>query len=183
QELRIGRHVEQLRIRAVPLDDLAHPFAGVHGHGAFFYDDCVVIDRSRDLPRHRLDVRKVGVAAIRWRSAYRDKYRRTGTNCRLQIVGEGQPLPMMARQQLRQELLMNGHMPRLQRRKLFVVVIDYDDVMTKIRKTGPRDQPDISRTHNRNAPETAPGPAVDFNTARSLGRKYAAHARTHRDSI
>jgi hypothetical protein len=84
---------------------------------------------------------------------------------------------MMARQQLRQELLMNGHMPRLQRRKLFVVVIDYDDVMTKIRKTGPRDQPDISRTHNRNAHETSPAPVVDFNTEIALGRKSAASAR------
>jgi hypothetical protein len=57
----------------------------------------------------------------------------------------------MPRQQLGQKLLMNRHLARAQRRQFLLIVIDQHDLMSQIRKTHSRYQPNVSGTDHRDA--------------------------------
>ena len=82
----------------------------------------------------------------------------------------------MAVQQLRQKLLVDGNLAILERRQFALVVIDQDDVVSKVRKTGACHQPDVSGAYDRDPHVLTPvmncAKQLSFESLRrrSLGR-------------
>jgi hypothetical protein len=56
----------------------------------------------------------------------------------------------MPLQQLRKEVLMDWDLTPVECRQLLLVVINQNHLMTEVRKTGPRNQTNVSGTHHSN---------------------------------
>jgi len=148
QELGIRSDVEGRGVGAVPQNDLANPLAGIDGHRTLLDDYFVSVDAAGDFASHRLDVRQVGLAAFGRRRAHGDEDDGTGAHGLLQIVGESEAASAVTAQQLGQEVFVDGDLAILEGGQFTFVVVDENDVMTKVGKAGASHQSYVSGTNH-----------------------------------
>ena len=145
QELRIGGNIEQAGGSAVEQHDLAHPFTGVHRHGALTNDDFVLLDGRRNFARDRFNVGKIGLAIDVGGSAYCDEDRLSFADRISQRIGKQEPVAAVALEQLGHVLLVNRAFASLQGLILHGIVVDQNDIVAQLGKARSRDQPHVPR--------------------------------------
>src|SRR5690606_25017585 len=140
----------------------------------------IAIDRLGNFPRGLIDETEIGMAvAAACRRADGNKGDLRIAYGGRKIRGEGEaPLPHISGNKFVESGFEDWNLPCEQRVDLFLVLVDTDDFMAEIGKTGARNEPDISgadhgNTHTRNplrtAPDVACPTAVGKRAERSTG--------------
>ena len=150
QELGVRNHIELFLIDAVPVQHAANPVVGVDRNGALLHDHLVALDRARNLRHHSLNVGKVRCAAIALWRAHGDEDGLALFHGLCQIRGEHHFAAAVLLQQLRQMLLKDGHTALAELLDPGFIVVDANDIVTHVSKTGGRHETDVSRPDHTN---------------------------------
>ena len=150
QKLRIGNHVEALRMDAMAVQHAADPLVGVDRHSALFYDYLVAPDGTCNLGDHGLDIRQICGASITLGGADGYENSLARFHCGTQIGGKLQPTIPMFGQQLGQMVFEYGHAALTEGIHPGFVVINADNAMPHFGEAGRRDKSDISGPYYTN---------------------------------
>ena len=145
EEFRIG-HDGDVGIRPHFMDDARDLVAGAHRHRRFGDDHRETINRLGDLARGRVDVGEIGMTVpAPGRRADRNEncIGRSNGLCQLQREDEA-PGPRVARDELIEPGLEDRRFANAQERDFFRVLVDANDLVAEIGKTGARDKPHIA---------------------------------------
>ena len=128
----------------------AYPVVGVNRNGTLLHDHLVAFYGTRNLCHHGLDIRQVRGAAIALRSAHGDEDCLALLNGLGQLRCEHNLAAAVLCQELGQMFLKDGHTAIAEQLYPHLIVVDADDLVTHVRKTGCRNQPNVSGPDHAN---------------------------------